>query len=236
MTLKQPEPFWDIRIHHIDIKPGLTGLCVGYELGEWRKEQFVRHAMEWLPEFALKESELKGIDSSNMIQLVRNAAQSIYKSEKFQKRGEFGELFLHMATRQVFNSTPAVSKIYYKTAYNETVKGFDSVHVVEIEDDLELWLGEVKFYKDLKQAVSAVIDELHDHTQIDYLRGEFNLIMNKVDENWKHYERIKKLLSPNTSLDEVFTRACIPVMLTYESNAICKCTACDDQYKKTFYR
>ena len=234
MTLPMPQSFWDVRVHKVDIHPGVTGLCVGYERGEWRKDQFVRHAMEWLPEFALKESELEGIDSSNMIQMVRNAASIIYKSEKFANRGEFGELFLHMAKRQVFNSIPAVSKIYYKSARNETVKGFDSVHVVEAEDGLELWLGEVKFYTDLSQAVSAVVEELHVHTQTDYLRDEFNLILNKIDKDWQYHDVIKKLISPNTSLDEVFKRACIPVMLTYDSDAVCQCSACDEKYKELF--
>ncbi|XUD96264.1 Anti-bacteriophage protein A/HamA C-terminal domain-containing protein [Oleidesulfovibrio alaskensis] len=190
--------------------------------------------MDWLPEFALKESELKGVDSANMVQMVRDAATAIYKSEKFHKRGEFGELFLHMAKRQVFNSIPAVSKIYYKTARNDTVKGFDSVHVVEAEDGLELWLGEVKFYKDLNSAVADVVKELQGHTQTDYLRDEFNLIMNKVDRDWEHYETMKRLMSKNTSLDEVFKRACIPVLLTYESEAICQCSVCDEEYKKLF--
>ncbi|WP_428565061.1 MAG: HamA C-terminal domain-containing protein [Solidesulfovibrio sp. DCME] len=227
-----PEPFWTVRVHRIDIHPGLSGLCVGYERGEWRRDQFVNHVMEWLPEFALKESELQGIDSSTLVRMIRNAANIIYQSEKFNNRGEFGELFLHMAKRQVFNSIPAISKIYYKTARNETVKGFDSVHVVEAEDGLELWIGEVKFYKNIKQAVSDVIQELHDHTQTNYLRDEFNLIINKVDKNWQHYEKIRSLMSPNTSLDEVFKRACIPVLLTYESDAVRQCSACDDHYKE----
>ena len=234
MSTNTPEPFWDVKVHKVDIHPGLSALCVGYERGEWRQDQFVQHAMEWLPEFALKGSELEGIDSANMIQMIRNAAKNIYASEKFQKRGEFGELFLHIAKRQIFNSIPAVSKIYYKTARNETVKGFDSVHIVEAEDGLELWLGEVKFYKDLKRAVADVVKELQDHTETDYLRDEFNLILNKIDKSWLHYDTVKKLLSPNTSLDEVFKRACIPVMLTYESDAINSCTACDEKYIELF--
>ena len=234
MTLPTPEDFWDIRVHKVDIHPGLTGLCVGYERGEWRKDQFVEHAMEWLPEFALKESELQGVDSSNMVQMLRNAANVIYKSNKFEKRGEFGELFLHIAKRQVFNSIPAVSKIYYKSNRNDTVKGFDSVHVVEADDGLELWFGEVKFYTEFKAAVADVVKELQDHTQTDYLRDEFNLILNKIDKDWEHYNTVKKLMSKNTSLDEVFKRACIPVLLTYESEAVGECSICDDKYKKLF--
>lgn len=234
LAKRKPEPFWDVKVHHLDIEPGLSALCVGYERGTWRKEQFVQHAMEWLPEFALKDSELVGLDTANLVQMIRNAAKNVYTSEKFKKRGEFGELFLHMAKRQVFNSIPAVSKIYYKSARNDTVKGFDSVHIVEVKDELELWLGEVKFYADLNQAITDVVKELQNHTQTDYLRDEFALILNKVDRDWVHYAAISRLMSKNTSLDEVFKRVCIPVMLTYESQTISNCSICDEDYVKKF--
>ena len=53
----KPEPFLDVRVHDLSLSPGLTGLCVGYELGKWRAEQLVEHAMDWLPEFALTYTE-----------------------------------------------------------------------------------------------------------------------------------------------------------------------------------
>ena len=111
-------------------EPSVTGLCVGYERSEWRASQFADHIIEWLPEFALNHSELVDIKSGNSIRAIRRAALRVYQSEKFKQRGEFGELFLHAAIRQVFGSVPAISKIYYKSAINDTVKGFDAVHVV----------------------------------------------------------------------------------------------------------
>src|SRR3712207_6996007 len=59
-------------------------------------------------------------------------------SEKYSKRGEFGELLLHSVIRDVFHSEPAISKIFFKDSANDTVKGFDAVHVVEVEGSLEL--------------------------------------------------------------------------------------------------
>jgi hypothetical protein len=141
-------------------KEGVTGLCVGYESGEWRTDDFVDFIMEWLPEFALNSRERENLVHENAVATLRKAAKLIYKSKKFANRGEFGELFLHAAIRSVFNSTPAISKIFYKSSHNETVKGFDCVHVVGPLDDLELWIGEVKFYSDLKKAVYDVIPEL----------------------------------------------------------------------------
>jgi hypothetical protein len=233
--MRQPEKFLEVRVHDIDATPGITGLCVGYERGIWRAAEFAQHIFEWLPEFALKDSELKGVDSSNMVNMMRNAAKRVYDSEKFKNRGEFGELFLHAAIRQIFNSEPAISKIYYKTAANETVKGFDAVHVVESpNDELELWLGEVKFYDDIGGAIRDVVSELQKHTETDYLRNEFLLIKGKIEPNWKHAEKLNALLSENKSLDEVFTRACIPVLLTYDSKCLTQYTVCDETYKVAF--
>lgn len=232
--LQQPSPFLQVRVHDLTANPSITGLCVGYELGQWRKSQFTDHIMEWLPEFCLTHSEIEGIHSGNMVALIRAAANKVYKSEKFKNRGEFGEIFLHAAIRQVFDSLPAISKIYYKSASNETVKGFDAVHVVTAKDGLELWLGEAKFYNDISRAIRDVVAELQIHTGRDYLRDEFLLLSGKIDQNWPHAEELKKLISTNTSLDEVFKRACIPVLLTYDSPCVASHTACTADYVKAF--
>ena len=82
---------------------------------------------------------------------MRQVVMSIYQSENFKSRGEFGELLLHAIIRETYNTIPAISKIYYKDGPNETVKGFDAVHVVVTDDTLELWLGEVKFYNNISK-------------------------------------------------------------------------------------
>ncbi len=215
-----PSPFLEVRVHRLEATPGLTALCAGYEQGAWRHEQLASHAMEWLPEFALRFSELEGLGPQNAVRLIARAARSIYSSPKYARRGEMGEILLHAALRQVFATLPAVAKVFFKDSSNDTVKGFDAVHVVPSGAELELWLGEVKFYANIQAAISDVVAELCAHTGRDYLRGEFAAITNKIDDRWPHAERLKKLLHEGTSLDEVFSRICIPVLLTYESPTI----------------
>ena len=55
---------------------------------------------------------------------------------------------------------------------------------------------------------------------IEYLKNEFVAITNKIDNSWEHSDRLKALLNPNTSLDDIFTKTCIPVLLTYDSVAL----------------
>lgn len=217
----RPEPFWhELVVHDLNALPKLTGLNVGHELSTWRYDSFVDYIFDWLPEFALKYSDLTKINSGTAVSFIRRAARTVYNTDKYRRRGEFGELFLHAVIRELFNSEPIISKLYYKSAVNDTVKGFDAVHVVDVGGELELWLGEVKFYKDIASAITDVAVELHNHVDRDYLREEFSLVTSKIDDNWEYAEQIKRLLSERTSLDEVFKRLCIPVLLTYESPVV----------------
>lgn len=210
---------------------GLTGLCAGYELGDWRCEQLAEHLIDtWLPEFALRYSELTEVSPRTMGKLMRRAARAIYTTRKFEGRGEFGELLLHAALAQEIRTLPAVSKIYYKDGPNETVKGFDAVHVVPKPDGLELWLGEAKFYGNISTAIRKAIRSLKQLGNRDYLRGEFAAIVNKIDDKWPHANALRRLLDRDTSLDKIFSAACIPVLLTYDSSLLEGHSAHDADY------
>ena len=228
----KPDPFFELVVHDLAKTPGLTGAFAGYESGEWRFEQMAEYLFEWLPEFALKYSDLEDINSGTARRALRKAAKVVYNTEKYQKRGEFGELLLHALIREVFDSQPAISKLYYKSAVNDTVKGFDAVHIVEEGGELELWLGEVKFYKEIKAAIREVVVEIKAHLDSDYLRNEFILIASKIDQTWIHAEKLLRLISERTSLDTVFKRVCIPVLLTYESTTVTAHRAISEAFYK----
>lgn len=114
------------------------------------------------------------------------------------------------------------------------MKGFDAVHVVAAGGALELWLGEAKFYNDIGAAIRDVVVELGLHTETNYLRDEFLLIKGKIDPTWPHAKDLEDLLAENKSLDEVFSRACIAVLLTYDSECLSNHTKCDASYKAAF--
>jgi hypothetical protein len=229
-----PALFLDVRVKRLDLDPSLVALCAGYEAGEWRSTQFADHILEWLPEFALSYSERRSLKANSAVRLIRATSRSIYSSNKFKNRGEFGELLLHIAIRQVFATIPAISKIYYKDSTNETVKGFDAVHIIASDSSLELWLGESKLYSRISQAISDVVEELHIHSGNSYLRSEFAAIVNKIDPKWPYAERLAKLLDPNTSLDSIFDAACFPVLLTYDSETVNSYDRICQEYAEAF--
>jgi hypothetical protein len=225
-------PFLQTIVHEVTLAPGLTGLCAGYDQGQWRSQEFADYLLEtWLLDFCFTTSELRGLDPTNAAKLLKKAAKRVYETKKFERRGEFGELLLHAALRETFDTLPAISKIYYKDSANDTVKGFDAVHVRPTASGLELWLGEVKFYKSIKKAIQDVIKELQTHTRVEYLRSEFVAITHKIDASWPHADSLKLLLHEYTPLDQVFEAACIPVLLTYDSDALKGHTQITAQYK-----
>ncbi|MFP9084234.1 Hachiman antiphage defense system protein HamA, partial [Enterococcus faecalis] len=61
---------------------------------------------------------------------------------KYLRRGEFGELFLHSILKYLFNTNPLIAKIHFKDSFGHAVHGFDSIHINT--DSMTLWLGESK--------------------------------------------------------------------------------------------
>jgi hypothetical protein len=233
-TRAHPAKFFEVRLHFENKVPGLTAVCAGYELKQWRKGQLAAHLIKWLPEFALTYTEYNRLDGHNAAEMLAQAARSVYMSDNYQKRGEIGELLLHVICREVFKTYPAISKYFYKDSANNTVKGFDAVHVIVTKTGLELWLGESKFYSDISQAIAAAISDLKAHSERDYLRSEFTTIRRMLDPKWPYADRLAKLIMPNTSLDQIFQAVCIPVLLTYDSEVISAFEEVSAAFKKAF--
>lgn len=179
------------------------------------------HLCRWIPEWALRYGEWDQLSSATMVEMVRRAALKVYATESYESRGEFGELMLHAVIRWEFDTEPAISKIYFKDHANDTVKGFDCVHISKAEDGkLDLWLGEAKFYARRSEAISAIATELQEHLGRDYLREEFALVLDKLDPSFPWAGEVRSLLDEQNPLDEIVSRLRVPVLLAYDSNIV----------------
>lgn len=225
--------FFKIIVHDESSITTLLGICAGFENGEWRGQRLADNLFNCIPDFCLSYSEVHEVDSAEWMDKLRKSVAMIYNSPKYKSRGEFGELLLHYILKDFYKTIPAISKMYFKDGPNETVKGFDAVHVIENNDGLlDLWLGEVKFYKDASRAIKDVIPEIEEHFAHDYLRTEFIAITNKLDKESPFYEKLSQLISPDTSLDEIFERICVPVLITFNSKVIDKHVKYTNVYKE----
>src|SRR5438105_3922318 len=79
--------------------PALLGLCAGYERGQWRCELFAEYLTEWLLDFVFSEEEQAEINTFSARASLRRAARQLYLTDKYGRRGEFGELILHVVLR-----------------------------------------------------------------------------------------------------------------------------------------
>jgi len=221
--------------------PECKAVCAGYQSGVWRFEQMVEYIFDkYLLEFCLNHTEFHKVDGRYARRAVREAFKNVYEyrerriketgEEAKNTRGEFGEMLLHAIIQELHQVVPAISKVYYKDGPNEVVKGFDSVHVVVTDTEMELWLGEAKFYSDVKDGISVAIKSIEDHLKANYLRNEFAAISRKIDDNWPHAPKLKKLINPYASLDDIFDAICIPVLITYESDVLKNNKKIDENY------
>ena len=213
----QPTPFLTVRVHDLNSTPPLTAVCAGYEGGSWRAAGLARHLLAWVPDFALRSEERRAFDTGTGVEQMRRAMRMVFGDGDIDGRGEPAEIMLHIICRQIFGSETVINKVFFKTAGNDVVKGFDGIHIVHGGDGLELWLGEAKFYTDRAGAIRDAIKSIDEHLKTDYLRGEFALVTDKIDNGWRYARQVKRLIHENVSLDEVFTQVTVPVLLAYDS-------------------
>lgn len=182
-------------------------------------------------------------------------------ADKYLKRGEFGEIILHLILRDFIKTIPLISKIFLKDSDGMTVHGFDAVHIGNcIEDPLKksLYLGESKLYKDGKKGVKALISDIEEHFKKDFLNREFILISKKsdsfhkiedyADKNTKdEYEQflleknywfaeLDNLQTGKGKMQDLFKSVTIPLLCTYTSKVFKDNTNETSEKFKTEYK
>ena len=211
----------------------LRGYLIGFENGEFRLEPMAKQIIDAIPDFVYGVNEPK-LYLANMVPKLREAAETIYNTDKYQKRGEFGDIILHILLRDFFNTKPLISKIYFKDGPNEIVKGFDGVHVRNNNSKREIYLGEAKIYKEQGAALNSLIKDLDNHFSSDYLRREFLFISRKVPNNYSERQSWLQLISEKRRLEDIFKSVIAAMVCTYESSIYSKHEDETDSFIKDF--
>ncbi len=196
----------------------LRAYHVGFDQNQFRLQPLVEVIRRVIPEFSLGYYEGNSIPLTNIVERLKEAAEIVYQTDKYQRRGEFGELILHLLLRDFCNSIPLISKIYFKDTPNIPVHGFDGVHVTMEGDDKKLWLGESKLYHNGKHGVKNLAEDLKNHIQADYLKREFTHITKKLSNDVPEINYWRKLMDKHQTLDKVYSSIVIPMACTYSSD------------------
>lgn len=192
----------------------LRAYHVGFDQRQFRFLPLVDVIRRVIPEFALGIKPA-GIPLTDLVDRLKEAAITVYTTDKYQRRGEFGELILHLLLRDFCKTLPLVSKIYFKDSQNVPVHGFDGVHVTP--NDRKLWLGESKLYSDGKEGVADLADDVQKHVNAKYLESEFLFISRKIPVDYPEVEYWRQLMHKDQKLDTIYSSIVIPLVCTYSS-------------------
>lgn len=221
----------------------LKAYMVGFDLNdsgtkEYRLDKLIRILTDVIPEFAFGLHQGTLTENTKLISKIKDAAKSIYKvnvfnevneiyendgylddndERKYLRRGEFGELILHLLLRDFHNTIPLISKIYFKDSYGHAVHGFDSIHIDPIEKTL--WLGESKIYLNGKSGIKELVNDIKEHIKTDFLNDEFTIISKRVTDDFSIPERDEwlRIMNSNTKLSDKLKCIKIPLLCTYTS-------------------
>lgn len=199
-------------------EPLLKAYHVGFDKGEFRLQPLVDVIRRVIPEFSLGYHCGVNIPLTEIVERLKEAAETVYMTDKYKTRGEFGELILHLLLRDFHQTIPLISKIYFKDAYDVPAHGFDGVQVTIKGDDKKLWLGESKLYKVGKDGVRELAKDIEKHVNADYLRKEFNLISRKLPAEMPEIQYWRQLMDRHQKLDAIFSSIVIPMVCTYSSD------------------
>ena len=212
----------------------LRGFNVGFDQNKFRLEPLVDVILEALCEFALGHHIGTSVPITQTRQRLKQAAELVFTTDKYKRRGEFGELILHLLLRDWCNTIPLISKIYFKDTQNATVHGFDGVHITIDGTKKQLWLGESKLYSDGTAGVKDLTADLKTHLRNDYLRKEFALISAKLPESTPEIEHWRNLLHEHQRLETILNSVCIPMVCTYTSEMFIGHTDNTAEYMEAF--
>jgi hypothetical protein len=195
----------------------LRAYHVGFDQNKFRLLPLVETIRSVIPEYALGYHNGNNIPLTEIVERLQDAAKTVYTTDKYKSRGEFGELILHLLLRDFCNSIPLISTIYFRDAPNIPAHGFDGVHITIEGDEKKLWLGESKLYKSGKDGVKDLTNDIVKHFNTDYVRQQFNLITRKLPTDVPEIEHWRTLMHKNQKLDVIFSSIVIPMVCTYNS-------------------
>jgi hypothetical protein len=166
-----------------EIRRALTGYDARYELKRWRSEALAEYLADWLPEVALKASELVEVQHLNLRQKMRAAFREIERHREINTDRLLAEILLHAVLRHRFRSEPIACKLFYQSGAG--TKTFGNAHIVHGEAQDQLWLGRATLATaaTYDSVLATVLDELSHVLDPDFLKEEREVILTLRNHN-----------------------------------------------------
>ncbi|WP_276964389.1 DUF1837 domain-containing protein [Chryseobacterium sp.] len=145
------------------------------------------------------------------------------------KLGFYGEALLYSLLKIFYNNETLVCRGYfYDIQKKSEVTGYDCFHLIQKENDLQLWFGETKFYQNGTSAVDSVFSNINKAISNDYLiETNFTTILqskgniqDKDSTIYKILDKWEKCLIPNLveELNSNNIKLVYPILITYDQH------------------
>lgn len=223
----------------------------------WDSNQLGRILFSEIVDFALwsKKNDLIREYSKTEIDIVGESAKQLYEIKEFEyidtlvkwdkciddddkteetrilRRWEFWELILFYVLKHFWKTIPTLSKIYFKDSLGLAAHWFDIVHILKNEDVVKLCLWEAKIYKIWDKWINALIDDLKNHINADFINNEFLIIQKRFSDVWifenlsdiwkQNIDYLKQILTWKNTLDSL-SWIVFPFLCAYEDDIFLK--------------
>ncbi|DAB37664.1 MAG TPA: hypothetical protein CFH83_09905 [Sulfuricurvum kujiense] len=183
-------------------------------------------------EYSFDEFDLvnKQYDNLMAVALVSKLKYNEYASEKSKiSYGFFGEVLLYSLLMTKYKTNTLISRGYfYNPLEKSETKGYDSYHLIENNDELELWFGEVKFRASFNDGVKSAINGLQKAISDEYLKTNILAMINHKDKfkDSKIKEVIDKWMTDPllvSIIDEVIKfnmKLVYPILIVYDDKEV----------------
>jgi hypothetical protein len=205
------------QLTEVDIRRSLTSYDARYEQKKWRSLQLADHLIDWLPELALKASDLVSVQHLRMREKTRYALRAIKRKRDLSPEQLLAETLLHAVVRQTLGSEPIACKLFYQSPTG--LRSFGSAHIVHATSGDELWLGRasVATAESYNEVIGSVIVELEHVLDADFLKEERETILTLREPQHLLPTTLEAALSKNTPIDDLVSTLCVPVLIGYDS-------------------
>ncbi|MCF7699224.1 HamA C-terminal domain-containing protein [Loktanella sp. M215] len=202
-----------------ELNPTLVGYDVRFERKVWRATQLASYLATWLPEIALKPSELVGIGHLQLKQKLTDAVKRIENHAHIDLETLLAESLLHSLLRHYHNSEPIACKIFYKSSSG--VKSFANSHIIHGKTD-ELWLGRSELARaaNFDDVVDATMEGLSAALDTDFLKAEREAVLTLREPQHLLPTSLESALQKNAPIDDLLAVLCVPILIAYESTVI----------------
>jgi uncharacterized protein DUF1837/Cap4-like dsDNA endonuclease family protein len=202
------------------IRRALTSHDVRFENRQWRSLQLADHLVDWLPEIALKASDLASVQHLQMRQKTRASLRAIKRHSSISNSTLLAEALLHAILRQHLQSEPIACKIFYESSTG--IKSFGHAHIVHSTVGDELWLGRAAVstaaaYDDVLKNITSSLEKVLD---ADFLKDEREVILALREPRHLMPTSLENALSQHAPIDDLVDVICIPIFIGYDSEVL----------------